>query len=98
MVAAGRSTVVRESSASAGSGRRNTLGSDRPARRPTLPNAFVSCHDERLDAAVRPDEQVAQLSAVATTGHDGTAEELAQRPGALAVEAEIFEQQEGRPE
>src|SRR5690349_17000332 len=74
------------------------LGSDGQAGGPNLPNALAALHDERLDTAVRADEEIAQLAELASALPHRPAENRAQRSRAFPVEAEILEQQEGRGE
>ena len=63
-MAPGRSTVAREGSVSSGSGRGNTLGTDRHACEANLPNTLVPGDDEGLDAAVGCKQEIAELAGV----------------------------------
>src|SRR5215831_11475724 len=74
-VAAGRPTVARERSFCSSSGCGDTLGLDRRARRPNLPDALVLLHDERLDVPARQEQEVAQLAELASPAHHGVAQQ-----------------------
>src|SRR5205823_9135249 len=86
-VAAGRSTVAREGSASGASDSRDSL--DPRAGGLEFSERLVLLYDERLDEAIRPEEQIAKLPELSALADNGTSEELAQRPRPAAIEPNV---------